>query len=102
MDMADSCNARIDACAPWKMIKDDAQREQVKQLTSAMLESYWLMIGYLAPVLPELFTNSCRLFGRTPEMCEGLAVAPLAGSTISPFTHLFKRLEQPQVDAMIS
>ena len=106
MAMADTCNACIDTHAPWKKIKEhDASghaKQQVHQLTSAMLESYWLMIGYLAPILPNLFAQSQQLLGNPPLTHQSIAVNPLSGATIQPFVHLFKKIDPDTVNALIT
>jgi methionyl-tRNA synthetase len=58
------------------------------------------IVSYLAPVLPELAKQTEGLLNR-PIANWAESQTPLTGTPVSPFTHLMKRIETKQVDAMI-
>ena len=102
MNRADVTNAFIDQHEPWKKIKDSSNREDVHQICSFGLNMYFLLIGYLKPVMPELAEKS-EQFLNTKITWNNLACGnPLPeGHQINKFKPLITRIEKESVEKMI-
>lgn len=100
MALADSANKFVDDRQPWILRKDPAKTEELRQVCSITLNLFRQIITYLAPVLPTLAKQAEELLNhRITHWAD--AQTPLTGTPVSPFTHLMKRIETKQVEAMI-
>jgi methionyl-tRNA synthetase len=100
MLLADRANQFIDKHAPWKLAKDPAQQEKLRDVCNVGLNLFRQIMIYLAPVLPRLAEQAGRLLN-APIQSWSDAQSPLAGSQVAEFQHMLKRVERKDVDAMI-
>lgn len=101
MALADQTNQYIDEHKPWQLIKREGSQEQVIQICSLGLNVYRSLMIYLKPVLPKLAERSESLMNAEPWNWDD-AITPLRGHQINSFTPLLQRLEQKQVDQLLS
>jgi methionyl-tRNA synthetase len=100
MELADRANPYIDAQAPWKLAKDPAKASEVRDVCTVGLNLFRQLIVYLAPILPKLAEEAGKLLNE-PITSWDQAQRPLVGTTIQAYSHLFKRVEKKDIDAMI-
>ena len=99
--VADRANQYIDERKPWVLVKDDATREQVRDVCTVGLNLFRVIMTWLKPVLP-------RTAGRTESFlrCGDLAWdgvgEPLLDHEIARFEPLLTRVEQVKIDAMVA
>lgn len=101
MALADKANQFIDENKPWVMIKEDGQREQVKQVCSDGLNLFRILVTYLKPVLPGLATKSEAFLG-IDELTWADAGKPLQSHRINKFSPLMTRIEPEKVEAIVN
>jgi methionyl-tRNA synthetase len=102
MAAADRANAYVDATEPWKLAKggpDAAARLQ--DVASVALNLFRQLAVYLAPVLPTLAEQAGALVGGPIRSWEE-AQTPLTGRPVSRFTPLMRRVEKPQIEALLA
>jgi methionyl-tRNA synthetase len=100
MELADRANPYIDAQAPWKLAKDPNKAGDVRDVCTVGLNLFRQLVVYLAPILPKLAEEAGQLLNEPITSWEQ-AQTPLVGSAIQPYSHLFKRVEKKDFDAMI-
>jgi methionyl-tRNA synthetase len=101
MALADRANQYVDAAAPWKLRNDSARAGQLQDSCTVALNLFRQLVIYLAPVLPSLQQQAQTLLGNLTSRWDH-ARQPLVGVPIGQFTHMVKRLEPAQVEAMIA
>src|SRR5262249_55231091 len=101
MGLADRANQYVDAAAPWKLRDNVARAVELQAGCSIALNLFRQLAVYLAPVLPGLQRQPEELLGRPPQSWDD-AAQPLVGVPINEFTHMMKRVESAQVEAMIA
>lgn len=99
MGLADRANKYVDDKAPWTLRKDPARAAEVQDACTVTLNLFRQIAVYLAPVLPRLAAQAGQLLQAPIQRWED-AQTPLAGTSISKFEHLMKRVELAQVHAM--
>ncbi len=100
MALADKANKFVDDRQPWVIRKDPSKSEELRDVCSITLNLFRQIVTYLAPVLPGLVKQTEELLNR-PIADWSDSQTPLTGTLVSPFTHLMKRIETKQVEAMI-
>jgi len=101
MALADRANQYVDSVAPWKL-RDNAERAVELQASCTIaLNLFRQLVIYLAPVLPVLRRQTEDLLGHAIDRWDQ-AATPLVGTALNPFTHMLKRVEAAQVEAMIA
>jgi methionyl-tRNA synthetase len=100
MQLADRANQFIDAHAPWKLAKDPAQADKLRDICSMGLNLFRQLVIYLSPVLPKLAEQTAVLLN-TPIQSWDDAKTPLLGTKVNEFQHMLKRVEKKDIDAMI-
>jgi len=100
MGLADRANQYVDAQAPWNLRKDPSRAGEMQQSCTVALNLFRQLVVYLAPVLPRLRRQTDELFGEPIRHWDD-AGQPLVGRKINKFTHMMKRVEPAQVEAMI-
>ena len=100
MLQADRANQFIDKHAPWKLAKDPAQADKLRDVCTIGLNLFRQLMVYLAPVLPRLVKLADELLTQ-PITSWDDAKSPLVGIQIATFQHMLKRVERKDVDAMI-
>jgi methionyl-tRNA synthetase len=101
MALADRANQFVDNTAPWKLRDQIERAVELQSSCTIALNLFWQLSVYLAPVLPSLQGQTEELFGRSITSWQD-ATTPLVGASINPFTHMMKRIEPREVEAMIS
>lgn len=100
MELADRANVYIDTQRPWVVTKEAGRERELQDICTVGLNLYRQLIVYLEPVLPTLAAQSGRLLNQ-PITAWSQSQQPLVGTPVAPFTHLMKRLDRKDVDAMI-
>ena len=100
MALADKANKFVDDRQPWIIRKDPTKADELRDVCSITLNLFRQIVTYLAPILPGLAKQTEELLNR-PITNWYDAQTPLTGTLVSPFTHLMKRIETKQVEAMI-
>ena len=99
MTFADSVNARFDAAAPWKLIKE-GKAELAAQQSSDAIQMFRVMAACLKPVMPGV-AKAVEKFLQCEPLDFDNAATPLAvGHQIGDYTHLMQRVTQDQLDAL--
>ncbi|OYW17346.1 MAG: methionine--tRNA ligase subunit beta, partial [Planctomycetales bacterium 12-60-4] len=99
MALADVANRYVEDHAPWTLKKDPAKAGELQNVCTVSLNLFRQIVIYLAPVLPRL-AEQVRQLLNCPIARWDEAQTPLVGTPVSPFTHLMKRVELAQVQAM--
>ena len=100
MELADRANVYIDAQKPWAVAKDPAAAGKLQDICTVGLNLFRQIVIYLAPVLPKLAEQAGALLN-DPLTSWAQSQRPLVGTPIAPFSHLMKRVERKDLDAMI-
>lgn len=101
MALADRANQFIDENKPWVLIKEEGQRERVRQVCSDGLNLFRILATYLKPVMPGLAEQSEAFLNIAPLAWQD-AATPLSGHTINKFKPLMTRVETEKVDAIVA
>ncbi len=101
MALADRANQYVDSVAPWKLRDNVDRAVELQASCSIALNLFRQLVIYLAPVLPSLQRQTEELLGQPIRNWDD-AARPLAGLPINEFTHMMKRVESAQVEAMIA
>lgn len=99
MNLADRANQYVEQTAPWTLRKDPEKAIELQNVCSVTLNLFRQIVVYLAPVLPKLAIQVGELLQR-PIASWNDSQTPLAGTGVSKFEHLMKRVELAQVQAM--
>jgi methionyl-tRNA synthetase len=100
MELADRANPYVDIKEPWKIAKDRERAAELQDVCTVALNLFRQIVVYLAPVLPKLAEQAGQLLN-DPITKWDQSQQPLVGTPVAPFTHLMKRVERKDVDAMI-
>jgi methionyl-tRNA synthetase len=101
MILADGVNGWIEQNTNyWKMAKEPGQEKELRDVCSVGLNLFRQIVIFLAPVLPQL-ARQTEEFLNAPIRHWDDAQTPLLGTPVSKFTHMMKRVDPQQVNAMI-
>jgi methionyl-tRNA synthetase len=100
MALADKANQFVDSLAPWKLRGHVERAVELQATCTISLNLFRQLVIYLSPVLPQLRRQTDELFGHAI-MHWDQAATPLVATPINPFTHMMKRVDGAQVEAMI-
>ncbi len=100
MELAACANVYIDAKEPWKLAKNPACAQEIQDACTVGLNLFRQIVVYLSPVLPKLAEQAGALLNEPISKWEQ-AQSPLAGTKVASFSHMMKRLELKDFDAMI-
>jgi len=96
--LADEANRYVELNRPWETIKTDP--EKTRTTLTAVINAVRLLTIYLKPILPVYAAKVERFLN-----VNALSLADLAGTlenhSINKFKHLFARVDEKQVNAMI-
>ena len=101
MAVADGANQYIDERKPWVMVKDEATREEVRDICSVGLNLFRVIMTFLKPVLPRT-AERAESFLRCGELAWDGVASPLLDHDIARFEPLLTRVEQKKIDAMVA
>ncbi len=98
--LADAANRFVDQKEPWKLRKDQAKQNELRDVCSITLNLFRQIVVYLAPVLPRLADQTGELLGQ-PIQHWNESQMPLVGTPVGKFQHMLQRVEEQKVQAMI-
>ena len=101
MALADRANQYIDEQKPWVLIKDKGHFADVQGICTQGLNLFRVIITYLKPVLPELAQGAEQFLAAGTLNWQSVQ-QPLLAHNIQPFKALMTRIEQKQIDAMLT
>ncbi|MBI1889552.1 MAG: methionine--tRNA ligase [Burkholderiales bacterium] len=98
MSLADEVNQYVDTKKPWELAKDPANNQELQDVCSNLLRSFYSLTIFLAPILPSLARKVASLF----KMERDLTWADLQTnpSAIGTFEHLMTRVDAKMLDAL--
>tara|TARA_R110002111_G_scaffold117466_2_gene179489 strand:+ start:60092 stop:62137 length:2046 start_codon:yes stop_codon:yes gene_type:complete len=97
--LADRANKFVEDQKPWELRKDENRQAELQEICTIALNLFRQIIVYLTPVLPKLSEQTGELLNDPVTNWEQ-AQTPLTGTAVNKFQHLFKRIEEKQVQAM--
>lgn len=100
MELADRANPYIDAKKPWVLAKQASSAAELQDVCSVGLNLFRQIVVYLAPVLPKLAEQAGVLLN-DPIRNWDQSQEPLTRTPVAPFSHMLKRVERKDLDAMI-
>ncbi|HMO14921.1 MAG TPA: methionine--tRNA ligase [Pirellulaceae bacterium] len=100
MELADRANPFVENAQPWVLHKDPSKVQELQEVCTIALNLFRQIAIYLAPVLPEFAERVGALFN-DPIVSWKQSQSPLVGRSLSKFTHLLKRVELKDIEAMI-
>jgi methionyl-tRNA synthetase len=100
MELADRANPYIDAKKPWVLAKQAGGAAELQDTCTVGLNLFRQIVVYLSPVLPKLAEQTGALLN-DPITSWQQSQQPLLGTPVAPFTHMMKRAERKDLDAMI-
>ena len=101
MAVADRANEYIDDRKPWVLLKDDATREQVRDVCTVGLNLFRVLMTWLKPVLPRTVERT-ESFLRCGELAWDGIATPLLDHDIARFEPLLTRVEEARIDAVVA
>ena len=101
MAVADRANEYIDDRKPWVLLKDDATREQVRDVCTVGLNLFRVLMTWLKPVLPRTVERT-ESFLRCGELAWDGIATPLLDHGIARFEPLLTRVEEARIDAVVA
>ena len=96
--IAEEANRYFDEKEPWKLVKEDA--EGTREVLTTILNIFRIMSIALKPILPDYVKNVEALLGEEPYVW-GDYKKDLVNSQINSFSHLAKRVEGANIEAMV-
>lgn len=100
VELADRANPFVESNAPWVLKKDPARQAELQDVCTIALNLFRQLVVYLAPVLPRLAQQTGELLN-DPIKDWQQSQQPLVGTPVSKFSHLMKRIEPKDIQAMI-
>ena len=97
--LADAANEYFDHAAPWKTVKEDAEKTRVT-LTAA-LNAFRILAIYLKPILPAYAEKAMKLFGEGDWTWDSIATT-VEGRALGAYEYLAARIDKKQVDEMVA
>ncbi|MBF0265056.1 MAG: methionine--tRNA ligase, partial [Gammaproteobacteria bacterium] len=101
MALADKANQYIDLHKPWQLIKEQGQEAKTHAVCTMGLNLFHQLIVYLYPVLPELATKVDEFLNTNTNTWQNSQKA-LTDHKINPFKPLLTRIDEKQIEAMVS
>ncbi len=101
MALADKANQYIDEQAPWTLIKQEGNQQQVLDCCTVGVNVFRLLVLYLKPVLPNLAKQAEQFLNIEPLQWQH-SQELLLGHQISKFKPLMKRVEESQLEKLIA
>lgn len=97
--LADRANKYVEDQKPWELRKDESRQTELQEICTIALNLFRQIIVYLTPVLPKLSEQTGELLNDPIQNWDQVAT-PLTGTPVNKFKHLFKRIDEKQVQAM--
>jgi methionyl-tRNA synthetase len=100
MQLADAANPFVEERKPWELRKDPARARELQDVCTIALNLFRQIVVYLSPVLPRLAKQTGELLN-DPITHWDQAKKPLVGTPVAKFTHMLRRVEEKDIQAMI-
>jgi methionyl-tRNA synthetase len=100
MALADRANLYVDRHEPWKLAKDPARADELRDVCTVALSLYWQIVVYLSPVVPRLAVLTAELLGRAVTSWSDGA-RPLVGTPVGEYRHFMQRVDPAKLQAML-
>ena len=100
MSLADKTNAYINDAKPWEIVKDADARTQLHKVCTQALNSFRLLIFYLAPAVPSLAQRVGKFLNEPIENWNQIE-KPLLNHKISDYSNLLGRIQMKDVVAIV-
>ena len=100
MALADRANPFVEENKPWELRKDSQRQDELQDVCTVALNLFYQLAIYLQPVLPKLALQTGELLN-SPILHWDQAKKPLVGTPIAKFSHMLKRIEEKDINAMI-
>ncbi len=100
MTLADEANRYIDERKPWVIAKQEGGNDELQSVCTQGLNLFRALAMMLRPVLPRISSQVDAFFGASAPLWQDLD-APLVSRRINPYTPLFTRIDQKNIEAMI-
>jgi methionyl-tRNA synthetase len=100
MELADRANPYIDEKKPWVLAKQPSSASELQDVCTVGLNLFRQIAVYLSPVLPKLVEQAGALLNDAIKSWDQ-AQQPLVGTQVAQFSHMMKRVERKDLDAMI-
>ncbi len=97
MALADRTNQYIDQHQPWKLIKEDGQKDQVHLICTQGINLFRLLTIYLKPILP-ITAQRVEAFLSIEPLTWQDHQSPLLSHKIEPFKPLLQRITEDQLE----
>ena len=99
MALADSVNARFDAAAPWKLVKE-GKTDLAAKKSSEAIQMFRVMTACLKPVMPGVALAVEEFLQCQPLNFENAATPLAAGHQVGNYQHLMQRVTAEQINAL--
>ena len=99
MAFADDVNARFDAAAPWKLVKE-GKADVAAETSSQAIQMFRVMSTCLKPVMPGVATAVEAFLQCAPLDFENAATPLPAGHQVGSYQHLMQRVTPEQLEAL--
>jgi methionyl-tRNA synthetase len=100
MSLADQANPYVEDRRPWDLRKDLSKARELQDVCTVALNLFRQIVVYLSPVLPRLAKQTGDLLN-DPIKHWNQSQTPLVGTRVNKFTHMLRRIEEKDVQAMI-
>ncbi|MEO6138500.1 MAG: methionine--tRNA ligase subunit beta, partial [Luteimonas sp.] len=100
MTLADEANRYIDDRKPWVIAKQEGGDGELQAVCTQGLNLFRVLAMMLRPVLPRISSQVDAFFGASTPHWQDLDT-PLVSRRIKPYTPLFTRIDQKNIEAMI-
>lgn len=102
MYLADLVNQFIVRHPPWKLVKDEDNREFFHQVCSSIINAFRLLTIYLSPIIPSTTQRAEKFLNIPPVKWADAAYLLPDGHTINSYEHLITRIESSQTTALVA
>lgn len=97
--LSEDANKYLQDQAPWKVVSENPQKAQAILTTGLYVGK--ICLGLLKPVIPQAVAKLEAIINDGKEFSfESLGHAFLPGQKLNPYDHVFKRIDEAQVNAM--
>ena len=98
--LADAVNAYIAEKAPWRLAKDEQQRDELHRVCTFALSAFQVLGNILKPLVPQASAKAEQFLGVEAKYFSDVR-RPLYGRTVQPFTPILGRIDSKQIESMI-
>ena len=100
MLLTDKVNQYINDTKPWALIKEENNKEQVREILTLGINAFKILIIFLKPVLPKTAADVEKWLGLAPQFWQDIDKTIL-NKKINTFTPLLSRIEDKQIKALV-